>query len=373
MTPTNDHSAGSVEVSLPIAGMTCASCVNRIERYLGRTPGVEDAVVNLATEVATIRYLPDVVGRPELVGAIEAAGYELKPPVAADPDRVSGPIDAAFAGEDAERLRDQRQLAVQAGASIAVAIGIMVVMFWPQTTIPIETLNRLVLIPATVIQVWAGRRFYRPAWRALRHRSANMDTLVAVGTSAAWLYSVVVTLAPGAVQAAGLEPETYFDSSTIVIGLVLLGRWLEARAKGRTTGAIRHLIALGAKTARVVRADKEIDVDLAEVRPGDLVRVRPGEKVPVDGVVISGGSAVDRSMLTGEPIPVEVAPGDEVIGATLNTTGTFIFRATRVGSDTALARIVDMVQRAQGRRRRSSGSPTGSARSSSRSCSVSGR
>ncbi len=350
MTPTNDHSAGSVEVSLPIAGMTCASCVNRIERYLGRTPGVEDAVVNLATEVATIRYLPDVVGRPELVGAIEAAGYELKPPVAADPDRVSGPIDAAFAGEDAERLRDQRQLAVQAGASIAVAIGIMVVMFWPQTTIPIETLNRLVLIPATVIQVWAGRRFYRPAWRALRHRSANMDTLVAVGTSAAWLYSVVVTLAPGAVQAAGLEPETYFDSSTIVIGLVLLGRWLEARAKGRTTGAIRHLIALGAKTARVVRADKEIDVDLAEVRPGDLVRVRPGEKVPVDGVVISGGSAVDRSMLTGEPIPVEVAPGDEVIGATLNTTGTFIFRATRVGSDTALARIVDMVQRAQGRK-----------------------
>ena len=343
--------AGAVEVSLPIAGMTCASCVNRIERFLARTPGVEDAVVNLATEVATIRYLPDVAGRAQLVEAIEAAGYDLKRSAT---DRsvagADGPIDAAFAADDAERAHDQRRLALEAGAAIAVALGIMAVMFWPQTAVPIETLNRLVLIPATVIQFWAGRRFYRPAWRALRHGSANMDTLVAAGTSAAWLYSVVVTLVPAVVMDAGLEPETYFDSSTIVIGLVLLGRWLEARAKGRTTGAIRHLIALGAKTARVVRDDVEVDVDLAEVVPGDLVRVRPGEKVPVDGVVVSGGSAVDRSMLTGEPIPVEVAPGDEVIGATLNTTGTFIFRATRVGSDTTLARIVDMVQRAQGRK-----------------------
>jgi Cu+-exporting ATPase len=342
---------GAVELSLPIAGMTCASCVNRIERYLGRTPGVEGAVVNLATEVATIRYRPEVAGRAELVDAIEAAGYELKPTHAGGSGGAANmPIDLAFAAEDADRARDQRQLAIQAGASIAVAAGIMAVMFWPQTTIPIETLNWLVLVPATIIHLWAGGRFYRPAWRAFRHRSANMDTLVAAGTSAAWLYSLVVTLFPAVVRDAGLEPQTYFDSSTIVIGLVLLGRWLEARAKGRTTGAIRQLVALGAKTARVVRGDRDVDVDLAEVQPGDLVRVRPGEKVAVDGVVVSGSSAVDRSMLTGEPIPVEVNPGDEVIGATMNTTGTFVFRATRVGNETTLARIVEMVQRAQGRK-----------------------
>jgi Cu+-exporting ATPase len=175
-----------------------------------------------------------------------------------------------------------------------------------------------------------------------------MDTLVAAGTSAAWAYSVFVTLFPEIVHEAGLHPETYFDSSTIIVGLILLGRWLEARAKGRTTGAIRRLVGLQAKTARVVRGDTEVDVELSEVLPGDLLRVRPGEKVPVDGVVVSGASAVDESMLTGEAIPVEKTSGDEVIGATLNTTGTFVFRATRVGQETALARIVEMVQRAQG-------------------------
>jgi Cu+-exporting ATPase len=342
--------AAPVEVSLPIAGMTCASCVNRIERFLSRTPGVEEAVVNLATEVATIRYLPDVADRGDLVGAIEAAGYELKP--SAVPDAVAGDgargLAAEVAAEDAERARQQRALALRAGISIAIAVVIMAAMFWPQTTIPMETINRIVLLPATFIQAWAGGRFYRAAWRALRHGSADMDTLVAAGTSAAWLYSVFVTLFPEAVHEAGLHLETYFDSSAIIIGLILLGRWLEARAKGRTTGAVRRLVGLGAKSARLVRGDAEIDVDLAEVQPGDLLRVRPGEKIPVDGVVVSGASAVDASMLTGEAMPVEVAAGAEVIGATLNTTGTFVMRATRVGSESALARIVELVRRAQG-------------------------
>ncbi|HSS34971.1 MAG TPA: heavy metal translocating P-type ATPase, partial [Patescibacteria group bacterium] len=350
--PSGPAADGSIELALPIAGMTCASCVHRIERFLGKTPGVDDAAVNLATEVATIRYRPDVASRADLVGAIEAAGYDLKPTAgrsATDADATPQPIDAVLAAEDAQRAREQRQLAVQAGVSIGVAIGIMIAMFWPQTAVPLETINRLVLLPATFIQVWAGGRFYRAAWRALRHGSANMDTLVTAGTSAAWLYSVVVTLAPELVVGAGMKPETYFDSSTIVIGLVLLGRWLEARAKVRTAGAIRHLVALGAKTARVVGEDREErDVDLTEVRPGDLIRVRPGEKIPVDGLVVEGASAIDRSMLTGEPIPVEVTAGDEVIGATLNTTGSFVFRATRVGADTTLARIVDLVRRAQG-------------------------
>jgi Cu+-exporting ATPase len=175
-----------------------------------------------------------------------------------------------------------------------------------------------------------------------------MSTLIALGTTAAWAYSVFVTLWPDVLHQAGLHPETYFDSSTIILGLVLLGRWLEVRAKGQTTGAIRRLIGLQATSARLVRGDVEVDVPLDEVQPGDLLRVRPGEKVPVDGIFVEGSSAVDESMLTGEPIPRLKGPGDEVIGATINTTGTFIFRATRVGRDTALARIVELVRRAQG-------------------------
>ena len=175
-----------------------------------------------------------------------------------------------------------------------------------------------------------------------------MDTLVALGTSAAWAYSVVVTVWPQVVVAAGVAPVTYFDSSTIIIGLVLLGRWLEARAKGRTTGAIRRLAGLSPTTARLVRDGIDTEVALEAIVPGDLLRVRPGDKIPVDGLVVQGGSAIDASMLTGEAIPVVVRPGDEVIGATLNTTGTFIMRATRVGRDTALARVVELVRRAQG-------------------------
>ena len=307
-------------------------------------------MVNLATETATIRYLPEVAGRAQLIAAIEAAGYDLKPRAAADPagEATRPPVDVALAADDADRAGELRTLALQSGVSIGVAAAIMVAMFWPQSAVSLETLNWLVLGPATFVQVWAGGRFYRAAWRALRHGTANMDSLVAAGTSAAWAYSFVVTLFPEVVLRAGLRPETYFDSSTIIVGLILLGRWLEGRAKGRTAGAIRRLVGLAAKTARVVRAGGEVDVDLAEVSPGDLVRVRPGEKVPVDGVIVEGGSAIDESMITGESIPVDRTTGDEVIGATLNTTGTFVFRATRVGSETALARIVEMVRRAQG-------------------------
>ncbi|HET7168808.1 MAG TPA: heavy metal translocating P-type ATPase, partial [Candidatus Limnocylindrales bacterium] len=346
------------EIDLPIEGMTCASCVNRIERFLRNTDGVESASVNLATEIATIRYLPEVAGRDELVGAVEAAGYDVRPGVAPAPASImAGPIDSEpetgslarrLATDDATRAREDRYLLGQALASIAVALVLMVAMFVPQTRIPMETINWLALGPATFIQVWAGRRFYRAAWRAARHRSTNMDTLVAVGTTAAWLYSVAVTLFPDVIHEAGLHPETYFDSATIIIGLVLLGRWLEHRARASTTGAIRRLIGLQATTARRIDGEREVDVPLDEVVVGDLLRVRPGEKVPVDGVVVEGASAVDTSMLTGEPLPVEVTPGIEVVGATLNTTGTFAMRATRVGGDTALARIVDLVARAQG-------------------------
>ena len=347
MTKTPTHPPAT-EIQLPIEGMTCASCVNRIEQFLGKTPGVELATVNLATEMATVRYLPELAGRDDLVGAIEAAGYDVRTTPPVDPTTHSVSVLEELSADDVDRRREERSLLRQAVASIAVAVAIMVAMFVPQTRVPMETINWLALVPATIIQVWAGRRFYRAAWRAARHGTANMDTLVAIGTSAAWLYSVVVTLVPDVIHEAGLHPETYFDSSTIIIGLVLLGRWLEHRARTGTTGAIRRLAGLQATTARRVNDGRDADVALESVVVGDLLRVRPGEKVPVDGVVVDGASAVDASMLTGEPLPVEVTAGSEVIGATLNTTGTFVMRATRVGRDTALARIVELVSRAQG-------------------------
>ena len=226
--------------------------------------------------------------------------------------------------------------------------------------VPVRWLNIGLLLLATPVQFWAGWRFYRGAWGALKHGQANMNTLVVMGTSAAYLYSAVATLAPQ-LFAAG-RADVYFDTSALIITLILLGRLLEARAKGRTNEAIKKLAGLQAKTARVVRDGEEVDVPVEDVGVGDVVVVRPGEKVPVDGRVISGESAVDESMITGESIPVTKRAGDEVIGATMNTSGSFRFAATKVGEETALHQIMRMVEEAQGPRRPSSASPTGSAR-----------
>jgi len=369
--PATPDAAPPLEVSFPVVGMTCASCSNRIERFLRKTDGVVEASVNLATEVATIRYLPEQVGRADLVGAIEKAGYEVRPGALAAADARAAAMEGATATagttaarsaraaaasaidaemDETERARaaETRQLGIQSAVSIGVAVGIMVLMFGP-FPLAMNDVNRLVLWPATFIQLWAGRRFYEAAWRAFRHGfGTNMSTLVAVGTSAAWAYSVFVTMYPEVIMRAGLSGETYFDSSTIIIGLILLGKWLEARAKGRTTGAIKRLIGLQAKTARLVTASGDLDVPIDRIQPGDLLRVRPGEKVPTDGVLTEGSSALDEAMLTGEAMPVTKRAGDEVIGATLNTTGSFVMRATRVGSETALAQIVELVRRAQG-------------------------
>ncbi|MDQ3938762.1 MAG: heavy metal translocating P-type ATPase, partial [Chloroflexota bacterium] len=332
------------EISLPVEGMTCASCVNRVERFLDRTPGVAQASVNLATETARIRFDPSVVGRAELVQAVEAAGYGVRRELGTENDRnlVSEADSLA-----AERGRESRRLALQALASLAVGLAIMALMFWPPP-LAMEQLNLLFVAPATLVQFWAGRRFYAAALQAARHRSANMSTLVVLGTSAAWGYSTVVALWPGLVMSAGIEPVTYYDSSAVIIGLVLAGRWLEARARTQTAGAVRRLVGLQPRTARLVAGGREEDVPIADVQVGDLLRVRPGEKVPVDGRVVEGSSAIDESMLTGESMPVQKGAGDEVIGATLNTTGALVFRATRVGRETVLAQIVRMVQEAQG-------------------------
>ena len=336
------------ELNLPIEGMTCASCVNRVERFLRRADGVIEANVNLATEQASVRFDPDVVGRSELERAVEDAGYAVRIDYSSTAQADEGSLTAATDAQTKRQAAEQRRLGIEASFAIVAGVAMMALTLWPGPLVPMEQLNLLLIAPATLVQFWAGRRFYSTAWRAARHRTANMSTLVVLGTTSAWLYSTVVALAPHLVMVAGVEPMTYYDSAAIIIGLVLAGRWLETRAKTSTAGAVRRLIALQPRTARVVRGDREIDIPISQVVAGDLVRVRPGEKVPVDGRVVEGSSAVDESMLTGEAMPVAKGAGDEVIGATVNTTGSFVFRATRVGRDTVLAQIVKLVEQAQG-------------------------
>ena len=336
-----------IELSVGVEGMTCASCVNRIERFLRAADGVTEANVNLATERATVRVDPTVAGRAEVQAAIEAAGYDVRPERARD---AAAALTLDEADPDADlRAREMRDLGIRAVVSVVVAVAIMALMLWPGGLgLSMTELNWLLLIPATFVQFWAGGVFLRNAWRQARHRTVSMDTLVALGTLAAWSYSTVVTLLPSLVMDAGIEPVTYFDSSAMIVGLILAGRWMEARAKSQASGAVAALVGLGARTARRVEGSVEVDVPIEDIRPGDLLRVRPGEKVPVDGVVVSGSSNVDESMLTGEPLPVTRSAGDAVIGATLNGSGTIVVRATHVGRDAVLGQIVRMVRDAQG-------------------------
>jgi Cu+-exporting ATPase len=349
--------AGPSEAVLPIEGMTCASCVRRVEKGLEKVPGVTAANVNLATERATVAYDPAVADLAALRAAVERSGYR----VGESPDGAETPAaqhhgarSAAPAAEVVdkralERDREIADLKRKSLVSLAVGIAMMVLMFAPLPfEIGMRDLAPLLLIAATIVQFWAGGVFYRAAWAAARHGGTNMNTLVAVGTSAAYGYSAFVTLWPELSARWGFAFHLYYESAVIIIALILMGRWLEARAKKRTGEAIKALMGLQAKTARVIRDGIEQDVPLDQVVAGDLVRVRPGEKVPVDGIVTEGRSALDESMLTGESLPVEKGPGDTVIGATLNKTGSFVFRATRVGAETTLAQIVKLVEEAQG-------------------------
>jgi P-type Cu+ transporter len=324
------------ETTFGVTGMTCASCVGRVERALKKVPGVLEANVNLANEKATVRYFAGEVEHRDLEMAIEGAGYGL----------VRGEEFSAEDSHESEYKKLKSDFLLAAALTALILAGSLPMMLGFEPLILMMWLNFMLLGLATPVQFWAGRRFYRGAWGALEHGQANMNTLVVMGTSAAYLYSAVVTLAPG-LFAAG-RAAVYFDTSALIITLILLGRLLEARAKGRTNEAIKKLAGLQAKTARVEREGDELDVPLEDVLVGDVVVVRPGEKVPVDGRVVSGGSAVDEAMITGESIPVTKREGDEVIGATVNKTGSFRFRATRVGGETALAQIMRMVEEAQG-------------------------
>ncbi len=341
------------EAVLPIEGMTCASCVRRVEKGLQKVPGVTAANVNLATERATVAFDPAVTDLAALGAAVERAGYRVGEDVVAEAPSVAPPAGRAAQPAEAvdprERERDRELADLKRKWMVSLVIGLfmMAEMYLPFGW-DIAIVAPILLIQATIVQFWAGGVFYRTAWAAARHGGTNMSTLVAVGTSAAYGYSAFVTLWPGLAARWGFPFHLYYEVAAIVIALILLGRWLEARAKKQTGAAIKALMGLQAKTARVVRNGVDQDIPVEQVVVGDLVRVRPGEKVPVDGIIVEGRSALDESMLTGESLPVEKEPGDTVIGATLNKTGGFVFRATKVGRDTTLAQIVRLVEEAQG-------------------------
>jgi Cu+-exporting ATPase len=324
------------EMSFGVTGLSCASCVGRVERAVKKVPGIVDVTVNLANEKATVEYLAGEVDIGTLERAIEGAGY--------------GVIREEEASVEDVHEREYRKLKgnflLAAALTALILVGSLPHMLGFEVPVSMTLLNFGLLALATPVQFWAGWRFYKGAWAALRHGQANMNTLVVMGTSAAYLYSAVATLAPQ-LFAAG-RADVYFDTSALIITLILLGRLLEARAKGRTNEAVKKLAGLQAKTARVVRGGEELDVPVESVVIGDVMVVRPGEKIPVDGRVVSGESAVDESMITGESIPVTKRKGDEVIGATVNGSGSFRLEATKVGQDTALYQIMRMVEEAQG-------------------------
>jgi Cu+-exporting ATPase len=329
-------------VTLPVKGMHCAACVGKVERALDTVPGVDEAAVNLATEEATVTFDPARADFTRLREAVAAAGYDLLPPRA--------PSEDAGARDRAEREREQRRARAKfitgAVLSAPVLLGSMPEVFpWA----PLWLRDPWVLLVLTTpVQFWVGAEFHRGLLHDLRYRSPGMSTLVSLGTNAAYFFSVAVTVWPHAFMRLGAM--TYYETAAVVITLVVLGRWLEARARGRTSDAIRRLVGLVPRTARVVREGRDVDVSVDEVRAGDLVRVRPGERLAVDGLVVEGASTVDESMLTGESVPVEKAPESSVFGGTVNRTGSFVFRATRVGAATTLARIIQLVQQAQGSR-----------------------
>jgi Cu+-exporting ATPase len=329
--------------TLPVRGMHCAACVGKVEGALRRVPGVETVSVNLATEQATVAFDSSRADVGALQAAVAGAGYEL----AATPAPRAG---EAQDRERSDREGEQRHLRVRVivGAllSAPLLVGGMPEFFpWAPAWLRDPWLQ---LWLATPVQFWVGASFHAGFLHDLRYRSAGMSTLVSLGTNAAYAFSVAVTLWPHVFHAAGAMP--YYETAAVVITLVALGRWLEARARGRTSEAIRRLVSLAPRTARVLRDGAEVDVPTAEVVVGDLVRIRPGERLPVDGILVEGASTVDESMLTGESLPVEKAPGAAVAAGTVNRTGSFVFRATRVGSETTLARIIALVEEAQGSR-----------------------
>ncbi len=346
-------------IEFPVTGMTCATCSKRVEKALKKIPGVLDATVNLASEQATVTYAPAETGWSDMKVAIERAGFGVVEPTDSSGTTAEDKEEAARTREVAGK-RNKLIVGVALGLPlfiISMSRDFRLISPWlmgaaahgTQATGPMthpanaDLLNWLFLLLATPVQFYSGLDYYRHAWKALQNKTANMDTLVALGSSAAYFYSIFILLT-------GMFGHVYFETSALIITLILVGKFLEARAKSQTSVAIKALIGLQPKTARILRSGEEQDIPIAEVRKGDIVIVRPGERVPVDGIITTGRSSLDESMVTGESMPIEKAVGDEVLGATINTTSSFQFRATRVGKETALAQIIRLVQEAQGSR-----------------------
>ncbi len=367
-------------ITIPVDGMTCASCQATVQKVLEKTPGVVDASVNLMMKSAAVTYQPSATSPQQLVDTIRSRGYEAKLPV-----QNESAFDEQEARDKAqeEEFRDLRLKAIVTGI-----IGVLAMIFsmplmtsdsmqpghggavadpfmqWTMTsltpmlktlmpwayTIPHAVLSYGLMLATLGVMVWAGRHFYTRAWASFRHHAADMNTLIAVGTGAAFVYSVIATVVPEFFLQRGVAPDVYYEAVIIIIALILTGNAFEARAKRQTAASLRALAALQPKTARVVRNNQEMDIAIDQVTQGDVVIVRPGERIPVDGEIISGASSVDESMLTGESIPVEKQQGDSVIGGTINKTGAFQYRATTLGADSVLAHIVKLMRDAQGSR-----------------------
>lgn len=321
------------KIELILKGMTCAACAARLEKVLRNLEGVTGAVINFAVGSATVEYNPTQISLGDMVKAVQGAGYDAE-------EKTRGSQDL----EREEREREAKQLRRLFTISAILSFPLVAAMVFHMLGSPIEILHDpwVQLVLATPVQFIVGSRFYKGAYHALKGGGANMDVLVSVGTSAAYIYSLYNGFFAGNVM------DLYFEASAVVITLIMLGKYLEVVAKGKTSESIKKLMGLGAKTARVIRDEKEMDIPIEHVIIGDIVMVRPGEKIPVDGEVVEGRSAVDESMLTGESIPVEKNPGDTVVGATMNRTGSFKMRAMKVGKDTVLSQIIRMVEEAQG-------------------------
>ena len=331
--------AKAAEHQLIIEGAGCASCVGKIEKALTATPGVESAQMNFADRTVTVN---GTANTHTLIQTVEAAGYGAK---VFDSTSSDNALDEKEAADSAyyKKLIRHTIIALSVGVPLMI-YGLLGGEMTVQTSA--QRLGWLVVGVITLaVMYFSGRHFYVGAWRSFKSHSANMDTLIALGTGTAWLYSMVVVFIPDAVPA--MARHVYFEATAMIIGLIDLGLALEVKARGKTSEAIKRLIGLQAKTAIVIRADKEVKIAIEDVRKNDLVKVKPGEKIPVDGEVCEGHSTIDESMLTGEPMPVEKGQGDEVVAGTLNKSGVLTFKATRVGKDTALAHIIDMVKRAQ--------------------------
>ncbi len=334
--------------TLKLQGMSCASCARRVEDAIRSVPGVSEVRVNYGAEQATLQYDPNHTNLEQIQSAIVDAGYSSYS--LQDQEFITDETEA----EKTVRLRQLRQLrqkiAIAGAISLVLVVGSLPMMLGlPIPFIPAGLHNSgLQLALSTVVLFWAGREFFINAWKALKRHTATMDTLVALGTGSAYLYSISATVIPSFFIAQGLNADVYYETANVIVTLILLGRLLEMRARGQTSDAIRKLIGLQARDARIVRNGQELELPIQAVQIGDIVMVRPGEKIPVDGEIVDGSSQIDESMVTGESMPTKKQPGDEVIGSTMNKTGSFRFRATRVGKDTVLAQIVQLVQQAQG-------------------------